>query len=908
MEKFRVIKILGLITGPVFLLDVSSYAKGSGTSALKTEQKNEAPNNVKQKDDNEIYNPEKLEELVREKAKELENQKKYVIETKKDDNNLLGKKRKRSEDFFENPNKLTGEVIDIAGLKFYKFLTNKYGQTLYICVEEPYNLFVEIGEYGYDESVNKGSICFSDGITSEYGEMHLLEHICCKKSIDVGWQSMRFSDTNDEVGMNAFTYYLDVNNNIVEFELELKGKSIADEGFIKNLSDMLLGKGDFVKNFKHIFKVEKNRVISEMNRHQEGIKDGGTNSIIDSENYRIFHKDRFDHGGKCDEVKKLTFENMWRYYNRNVVKGKPTGYFKYKNLKDAEKSIALLKKYYFDYKTEENCKMAKPGKKKLYDDFIKYENVRKEFAEKRGIFELRTGKDGDKKTKKAQNLVQIEYNVYDLDYFKKECMECYNEEYFNSLPEINELNKKYGFKGIKISGDMSNVVLNIYTDNRKILTEKKLKEIEKEIIDIIIGYIDRNEIKFEDLINAKIFEEKKQKIQEKDFNFMDIANKINLSYMLEGKLFSKKYFRFNEKGELENNPKVFEKYCKENYTNILKEVLEKTKRRISVFEREKGEYDIIKDFVDDTSRRYIPIKVKPVNGKKNFDSDAEFAVAQGFLEENIAKLGNDKYKGKFYSKFMTMNRVFNRFIFSPKSNLDIANFEEICKNHLKTDLKNLKLDDSYLNKRIDIYKSMVEKYRQSLLLIEKLFKEKQDKMKVLLKKKKITFKDIRKMKEKDINYSLFWEVWRLVKSDYSEKLKLSEQLEQLDQDEIKLKELEKQVLNVTKNDSTVLSKEAKKTFKKELKVNMKKIEFILQCIKKLLKRIVAIQNVKVNLNGKRMGITPEYIRAIMKNVEFLDYDKVNEEERKKDLEEIKSIKKKFRNKGMSQIKSEILKN
>ncbi len=46
MEKFRVIKILGLITGPVFLLDVSSYAKGN-KSALKTEQKNEAPENMK---------------------------------------------------------------------------------------------------------------------------------------------------------------------------------------------------------------------------------------------------------------------------------------------------------------------------------------------------------------------------------------------------------------------------------------------------------------------------------------------------------------------------------------------------------------------------------------------------------------------------------------------------------------------------------------------------------------------------------------------------------------------------------------------------------------------------------------------------------------------------------------------
>lgn len=952
--EYKFIKILSLITGSIFLIDISSYAKGGGETTLEKEQKNEVSTKANLKNDDQENDTDKNN-----------NQKKYIIETKKEDkkdvlkvnmeensgkkdknflnrkrkrnkdsdtetkevnlkkkknddgnvsedsnekdNKLLGKKRERSEDAPENPTKVTGKVVDIAGFKFHKLLTNKYGQTLYVCVANPYNIFIEIGGYRYDESVNKGSICFSQGIFGKRGETHFVEHIASKRSVGRSWPALAVSDTNEEVGMNAMTGYLDYENNIIELELDLKKKVMFDEKFVKELSDMLLGKKDFVKDFKYLFETEKNRVISEMHGKQEGIKDGGTESIIGTELRRLFYKNKFDSGGKWDEIKKLTFEDMWKYYNRNVVNGNPTAYFRFKDMKQAEKSLALFAKYYFNYKTKENCKLAKPGKKKLDDDFIKCENVRKEFAETFKTFEFSTGKEGDKTSKKAQNKVDYAYNTYGLDYFKKECINCYNVDYLESIPEVKELMKKYMLKGIKINGGTPEFHLNIYTDNRKILTEEKLKEVEKEIIDIIIGYIDRNKIKFEDLTNAESFERMKQELEEKDFNFMQISNDINLSYILEGKPFSKKYFRFNEKGELEHDPKVFEKYCRENYTKILREILEETKRRIIVYEREKGSYDLIKDFVDDTSFRYIPIKIRTTDGKEKFLSRAELSVAQDFVENNISQLFDQgKKRGRLYSSFMRASQVFNRFSFHPSSNLDIENFEDICKNHLKKELKNLKLDDSYLKKSIDTYKKLVENSKKSLLLTKNLINEKQKKTEALLKKNKITFKDIRKLDEKMISNEPLMLALRIIKLDYSEYSKLIEELQQLDNEDLKLREATMEVFNKTENKTTVLSERAKRIYKKGLKIIMKKRKFVLDKISKALEKIKEIQELKVKFNGRYTGITPDYIRAIMKNIEFLDYEKVNKEEKKKDLEKIQKLKKKYRNKGMEQIKKEIL--
>ena len=157
-----------------------------------------------------------------------------------------------------------------------------------------------------------------------------------------------------------------------------------------------------------------------------------------------------------------------------------------------------------------------------------------------------------------------------------------------------------------------------------------------------------------------------------------------------------------------------------------------------------------------------------------------------------------------------------------------------------------------------------------------------------------------------INTNPLWDALCVVKLDYSEKLKLEEKIEELGNNRIKRDEFMNEVLNKTKNDSTVLSKQAKQAFKQALKMDLKERKFLLESIEKLLKKIREIQNVKVKLNGKKGEITPEYIREIIKNVEFLDYDKVNKEEKEKDLEEIKKLKKKYRNKGMSQIKKDVL--
>ncbi len=893
MDRFKTIKIFSLIAGIVLLVDVSGFAKGNGTTKI-TEQKNEGPTETKQK----------LEIVVETKNKDDVKQK----ENKKD--STMGnsdEEFKTSYDAPENPVNPTGKVTDIAGFKFNKFITDKHGQTLYMCVGKPYNIFIEIGDYRYDEDVNKGTISFLSPLENGCGGAHINEHNLSEYSVNIGWYAFEVSNTNDEIGMNAYTTHFDKKNNIIKLDLDLKGKSIVDEEFVKKLCDVLNGKGNYAKTFKKLFDIEKFRVMSEMHGHQYGLKDGGTGSILVSESFRLSNKEKFDLGGYYNEVKNVSCEDAWKFFEKYVAKGTPTLYLKFKDMEQAKKSLAFFKKYYFDYKTEENCKSIKPGKNKIDDDFIKFPNISKEYAETTKMFELGVGEDGNKETKKAKNLVKIKYDVYDFDDWKKECIGCYNEDYLSNLPKINELNKKYGFKGIKILKGGSNLLLSIYTDNRKVLTEEKLKEIEKEIVDIIIGYIDRNEIKFEDLINAKKYERIRQGMKENDFCLAGIAEDVVKSYILEGKPFSKKYFRFNEKGELENNPKVFEKYCKENYTKILKEALEKTKRKIYIYEREDGEYDVVKDFVDNTSCRYLPLNVRPVNGKKNFDSKEEFAIAQGFVEEIIAELAYRKWRGEFYSRFMRTSLVFNRFDFFPRSELDIKNFERICKKDLKVELKNLKLDDSYLNKKIDIYKNILKKYEKSLVLTEKLQKEKIQKKRDLLNKKEISFKDIRKSNERPVDISPLREALVFVKLNYSEKIKLEEKFEELYNEDIKVQKIMQEVHNKTKNKATSLDKKTINMFKKCLKTGLKVRELYLNYTKALLEKIRKMQKIKVNLNGKKGKLTPEYIKAIIKNVEVLDYDKVNKEEKKKDLEQIKKLKKKYRNKGIKQIEREALK-
>ena len=339
---------------------------------------------------------------------------------------------------------------------------------------------------------------------------------------------------------------------------------------------------------------------------------------------------------------------------------------------------------------------------------------------------------------------------------------------------------------------------------------------------------------------------------------------------------------------------------------ILKKALKETKRKIYVYEREEGEYDVVKDYVDDTSFKYVPIKVRPASGKDKFDSKAENAVAQSFVEEIIAEMAYKKWRSKFYSRFILASDVFNRFSFHPRSELDIGNFEKICKNDLKTELKNLKLDDSYLNKKIETYKRILKKYEKSLELTEKLQEKKIQEKRDLLNKDKISFKDIRKSNERPVDLSPMFEALYFIKLDYFENFKLREKGEQLANEDIKVRKIMQEIFNKTKNKATALDKETISMFKKRLKMSLKVKEMYLDYIREFLKEIRKMQNIKVKLNGKEGEITPEYIRAIIKNVEFLDYDKVNKEEKEKDLEEIKKLKKKYRNKGMSQIKKDVL--
>ena len=148
----------------------------------------------------------------------------------------------------DNPPKLTGRIVKIAGLKFIELLQNKTKNRLYMCMDYEYPFFFKKTDHGYRKNGAKGTICFDSPVKDNEGLLHLMEHLLSNYTEKRGWFSLGSSNIVNRNGMNAYTYFLDEKNNVAEMELDLSEEFLYDENLIKKLSGALLGEADFIKN------------------------------------------------------------------------------------------------------------------------------------------------------------------------------------------------------------------------------------------------------------------------------------------------------------------------------------------------------------------------------------------------------------------------------------------------------------------------------------------------------------------------------------------------------------------------------------------------------------------------------------------------------------------------------------
>lgn len=788
----------------------------------------------------------------------------------------------------DNPPKLTGRIVKIAGLKFIELLQNKTKNRLYMCMDYEYPFFFKKTDHGYRKNGAKGTICFDSPVKDNEGLLHLMEHLLSNYTEKRGWFSLGSSNIVNGIGMNAYTYFLDEKNNVAEMELDLSEEFLYDENLIKKLSGALLGEADFIKN-PEIFKDEKARVMLEQNGKRNLLEGGGTDDLIGIERKQILDRIKYDPAGFDEDVKNVSFDELKKFYYRYIVNANAVLCFEFKNFKDAEKSISLFKKHYLDKK--KNFKLTETGKDKLKRDFVEYK-ISPEYAERTKKFEFFKEKEGNKKSAKTKNRIDVKFSIYDFEYYKKLCLSCINEDYFDNIKEIKDLKKKFGFEKIKFTKAADTYDLSIYTNNNEILKEEEIKRAVDEICEILIKHIDKKEIKLEDILSVRDMDMIKKQVEEQDYDFFKIINDINMSYILEGKPFSKKFFRFDKEGKLENNPEVFEEFFKENYQKVLKEILKTAKKNFFVYKR-KEKKQTKKIGFSNHKNFYVPIKFnfKTSSGEK-LDS-----ALQAISEEIIAReVFNKKLKRLFYNSFCG-NFEFNRFVFLIQSNLEIETLRKICREDLKKYIVSLDLTDSYIDEIIKTYRQILKLIEQKLELKKNSLEEQIKRQEELLTKKEISFEDVKNIQKKAVNLEVIYLAKYFLKLNYKEMIKERKDNEKYAQINSNLASQAREIHDNIKNDAKILDEKAMKIFKKQLKSDIEFDRFNLTSIKELLKKM------KELINGQAKKITKRDVRECLKNVIVEDFDFVNKRERKRDEDLDKLIKEEYKTKKTKKNKN-----
>ncbi len=733
--------------------------------------------------------------------------------------------------------------LKIEGLKFKGICINSETNkpTYY---NKKYNILLTKGDS------LEGHIDFITPVGNEKGKPHGIEHLLysnfigARKNKKDKWFSIGISSDNEFSRNNAYTYNLLDTTAVIQFDF---GKELLKEGSEKEFQkfvDMFLGKAEFLTDNFEIFKREiKNRyngkIVSRILHellNRENPKDSGG---LFNKAILMTQDERYEACGLYKETKKLTFKELKDFYFKYIVNNKPCLFLKVNNLKEAKRAIHLFKKYYYDKK--ENFNIPEIGKSKKFD-YFKRTKLPKEMN---NYFFKYTNINNNKRTDKTSNYVlEAEYELKDFNDLKNWCFSFLDTEKF--LKKAIDI-KKYGFKNITLNNNENDrLVIKIFGDDKELFERKNLENNLKEIEKDIINYLNKNKITLENIEKQEREKTIKEQIKKRKYYYNMIYNNILKSLAKCKTPFSERYFTLDENGKILNNYEKYIEYFEENCSNLIKNSLEKNPVKIRVYEKSKENFDEKK--AEDFKQIKLPYKI-------NSKSISKAIIAEEVIVEFLTKNLSDE--GLIYvaivGSYVLNNHMHGLF------NSEIEIFKNFFKKDFEKLLKNLKLNDSYIKNKIELYKKVAKKEQKNLETIEKEIKESINSLKGILKEEDLNIEKTKKVSGKTtekikIN-ALLCEIISVVKLEKKDYEKIEKIIKNLN--DIITNQFPKICIDV--QDKEKLDKKTTEQYKNILikEINLEQ---------ELLKYINLLKSKNIKQINESKAIKTEEIKKILKNI------------------------------------------
>lgn len=913
MDRFKILKILNLTVTVILLVGVSGLAAES-SSEMKIEKSNEISKNTKQKDkiqNDDVYKSKKTIRNKQEKSKDRKEEpvkikKEDILEQEKNEKNtrtadkdvnknsnqkdlkLSDEKRKKYAEE-KKPQILSTESVNIGGIEFKKVITNKEEDALYYAIYKG-NLirFVLKKKREKLEGAGLGSIKFFydlDEETCEKGIPHFTEHemfipmfeYLQKKRGGLSTFMSPIIDKTDDV--NALTYIFDGPNNIGTLDLLINKNMMKDEKIANVVFKELLGNPTYRNDGGYLFRREvKNkykgkitsRALIEMyGKSNKSKYNDGTDSKIAVENWDLINKLKYIPAGDYNGMKEVTMKDIDNFYDKYIYNGFADISYTFHSLEEAKNVISLTKRCYLDKKKKAN--ITSKGKDKFEGDYIKTK-VSPEQSVEYGDFKYTVGEEGNKKVKESKYTALVNLEDAELNLFERFCLICLKTDYIQKLLNI----KKYGFLKMTNFSNGGSLYLRIWSDNKKALEEENIKSALEDIKNTVIKHVKENGIDFKEDIDKEVLKNRRKVLKKKDYCLSLLSRNILNSYILEKVPFSRKYFKFNKEGQIEDNPKVFEKFLKENCADVVKRIFSRGKIKIGVTEKGKGEYK--EEDYKESKLTFLPIMYDL--DKKNLYKQRLIRLAIFCSDEVLLKYLENKMidLGIIYHSLI-QTCFLNKYGYG-LNDLEIENIRNYfnsgdCKKDYDELVK--KLDDKSLDKYLDEVvkksKEVLDKVCENLENNMTPCKDHIKQLEKLKDKKEITFKDMDNVVEKNKASSD-------PALDATVFIKLGEEEYKKNEEEKKkerkiILETQKMLENRArrfKEGAKKLDPKSRDEYKEFLGKRIKRLKEMLEKNEKYLKEIKEMkQEIKNNKLDK------EDIKHIIKSVKFLKFDQVNSE-------------------------------
>ena len=744
------------------------------------------------------------------------------------------------------------QEVEIKGLNFKKIsFDEETKESVYY--NEKYNIIIASGVKS-DNNQKIGHISFQMGLEDDEGGPHALEHELYSEQLFKNenktkkWIGISTSSGNSYSGSNAYTYNLLDSVGNVQFELDKKLFEKGNEKEFLKLVNIFLGRAKFLTDKQEIYKREiKNkmngkivsRILHELLKKESKIEKGMKTRADD-----IFYA-----GGKYKEMKKTTFKKLKDLYFKYVVNGMPCLFFQVENLEQAKRPVGLFKEHYFEKK--ENYNISDQGKNKKIEFFTKgklYEGIQDQ------SFKYLEEKGNQPKEKIAKYVCEETYKIEDFDEMKNGCFTFLDID--NFLKKAIDI-KKYGFEKIEVNvEEEGNFILKIFGDDGKLFEKDVIEEKLKKIKEEILKFIESNKITLEDMVKGNRKKYLEENIEKRKINAIIIYNKILKSLVETKTPFSKKYFTLDRNKRILNDYKEYEKNFEENCNSLIENTLKEKPEKIRVYENVIKKHNKDEE-IEEIQRKKLPYKISS-------DNVVESIIAEEIIIEKL--LRDLSRKGLIYCSVCS-SYVLNEHG-HPLFDSEIEIIKSFFKKEFKGLLKNLKLEDSYIKDKVEIYKNISKQEQNNLNMLESKHKNIVNVLENILKEKRLNtekikslIEEIEKFKYDFLNETVM--VIKLQKKDY-------EKLEKIQKDSDKnMGDIFRYYYTYCKKSTDKkLDEKINKEYFKILKKQMNLEKGLLKYIK-----ILKLKNKSQIEKAKNLKI--ENIKKTLKNVVVEDFDVVN---------------------------------